>query len=136
MLDNVIPSSNSIIARQLERLGLLFDEPRYTAIAGQLLANVVPQIGPHGSAYSNWAIQLLEAVYPVREIALTGPGWKEFRQAIDRHYVPNKIILGGTAGSLPLLAGRIGTGTKAYVCQRKTCSLPVADVSQLLNLIL
>ena len=136
VMDNVIPSSNSIIARQLERLGLLFDEPRYTTIAKQVLANVVPQIGQYGSAYSNWAIQMLETVFPVREVALTGPGWLDLRRAVDQHYTPNTVMLGGTKSSLPLLAERIGTRTRAYVCERKTCSLPVETAAELLKLIL
>lgn len=136
IMDNVIPSSNSTISRQLMRLGLLFDEPRYTAIAEQLLANVVPQIGAHGSAYSNWVIQLLETVYPLREVALTGPDWEDFRRVVDQNYIPNKIILGGTKSALPLLAGRVDTVTQAYVCQHKTCSLPVTTTTELLQLIL
>ncbi|WP_353184744.1 thioredoxin domain-containing protein [Parapedobacter lycopersici] len=136
IMDNVIPSANSTIVRQLHRLGLLLDEQRYTAIGEQLLANVTPQIERYGSAYSNWAIQLLELVYPLREVALTGPDWKTFRRAVDERYVPNKVILGGTKGTLPLLAGRISDVTRAYVCKNKTCSLPVATTDELLELIL
>src|SRR5690606_28412202 len=57
-MDNVISSSASTIARQLRWLGLAFDEPRYTAIANQQLANVVPHMSSYGSAYANWATQL------------------------------------------------------------------------------
>jgi len=136
IMDNVIPSSNSTIVRQLHRLGLLFDEPRYTEIGTQVLANVMPQIRTYGSAYSNWAIQVLEMVYPLNEVVLTGPGWSDFRKELDLHYVPNKITLGGTKGSLPLLAGRVGDRTQAYVCRNKACSLPVATTAELMKLIL
>src|SRR5690606_12292992 len=37
LTDDVIPSSNSVLVRQLFKLGLLFDEPRYTDLAGQVL---------------------------------------------------------------------------------------------------
>src|SRR5690606_24506103 len=70
IMDNVIPSSSSTMVRQLKRLGLLFDDENYTAIADQLLANVFPQIKTYGSAYSNWAILLLEEIYGINEIAL------------------------------------------------------------------
>ena len=134
-MDNVISSSTSTMARQLRWLGLAFDEPRYTAIANQQLANVVPHIAPYGSAYANWTTQLLDEVNGSLEVVLTGPGWQNLRHELDRHYVPNKMILGGTKGSLPLLAGRIGDVTRAYVCRNKTCSLPVEQADELLQLI-
>ncbi len=135
IMDNVIPSSNSTITRQLHRLGSIFDEQRYLDIVSQVLANVAPQMASYGSAYSNWAIQLLEEVYGCNEILLTGPDWPTLRKELDKHYIPNKLILGGTKGTLPLLAGKIGPATKAYVCRNKTCSLPVDNTAELLELI-
>ncbi|MGK6351974.1 thioredoxin domain-containing protein [Parapedobacter sp. DT-150] len=135
IMDNVIPSATSTIVRQLYRLGSLFDHQPYRAIGSQVLANVVPQMAAYGSAYSNWAMQLLEEVYGCVEIVLTGPEWPAMRRELDKHYLPNKMILGGTKGKLPLLAGRIGDTTKAYVCRNKTCSLPVTHVEELLELI-
>jgi len=135
IMDNVIPSSNSTIARQLKNLGLLFDNPSYTAIADQLLANVFPQIKSYGSAYSNWAILLLEEVYGKNEVALTGTAAQSWRMLLDKHYIPNKITLGGTKSSLPLLLNRQGIESKAYLCKNKTCSLPQDSIASILNLI-
>ena len=135
VMDNVIPSSTSSIVRVLNRLGLIFDEQRYLDIAAQVLANVVPQMAAYGSAYSNWAIQLLEEVFGCDQIVITGPEWRALRAAVDAEYIPNKLILGGTKGDLPLLAGRLGDTTRAYVCRGKTCSLPVENVEALLQLI-
>ncbi|WP_312792787.1 thioredoxin domain-containing protein [Sphingobacterium sp.] len=135
IMDNVIPSSASTIVRQLKRLGLFFDNANYTAIADQLLANVFPQIKTYGSAYSNWAILLLEEVYGINEIALTGDMAVAFRTELDQHYIPNKIVLGGTEENLPLLENRIGSETKAYLCKNKTCSLPQNSITALINYI-
>ncbi|MBK1438652.1 thioredoxin domain-containing protein [Parapedobacter sp. ISTM3] len=135
IMDNVIPSSTSTIVRQLYRLGLIFDKQQYIAIGSQVLANVVPHMEAYGSAYSNWAIQLLEQVYGCYEIVFTGAGHSEMRKELDNYYIPNKIVLGGTKETLPLLAGRVGHATKAYVCRNKTCSLPVEHVEELLELI-
>jgi len=135
VMDNVIPSSTSGIVRALNRLGLIFDEQRYLDIASQALANVVPQMAAYGAAYSNWAIQLLEEVFGCYQVVMTGPDWHAFRIALDAKYIPNKLILGGTKGDLPLLAGRVGNTTRAYVCRDKTCSLPVENSEALLQLI-
>ena len=134
-MDNVTSSSTSTIARQLRWLGLALDNSSYTAIASQQLANVVPHMAAYGSAYANWASLLLDEVNGSLEVVLTGPKWQEWRRELDRHYVPNKMILGGTEGSLPLLVGRIGDVTRAYVCRNKTCSLPVEQADEFMQLI-
>ena len=134
-MDNVISSSTSTMSRQLRWLGLAFDETRYTAIADQQLANVVPHIAAYGGAYANWATLLLDEVHGNLQVVVTGPGWPEWRQELDRHYVPSKMVLGGTKGALPLLTGRIGDITRAYVCRNKTCGLPINQADELLQLI-
>jgi len=135
IMDNVIPSAASTIVQQLYRLGVVFDEQRYVDIAAQALANVVPHMASYGSSYSNWTIRLLEEVYGCPEIILTGPDSQAMRKELDRHYIPNKIILGGTKESLPLLAGRVSKVTRAFVCRNRTCSLPVTHVEEVLQLI-
>ncbi|MDX5437666.1 MAG: thioredoxin domain-containing protein, partial [Pontibacter sp.] len=40
IFDNVIPSSNSVMATNLHLLGLIFDEERYTQLSDKMLANV------------------------------------------------------------------------------------------------
>ncbi|MDR6737207.1 thioredoxin domain-containing protein [Sphingobacterium sp. 2149] len=135
IMDNVIPSSLSTMTRQLKRLGLLFDDENYIAISDQLLANVFPQIKTYGSAYSNWAILLLEERYGINEIALTGNKAMAFKHELDQYYIPNKIVLGGTEENLPLLKNRVGKETKAYLCKNRTCSLPQDSIKALINYI-
>jgi len=135
IMDNVIPSSSSTMVRQLFKLGLLFDHESFTHIAEKVFANVFPHIKSYGSAYSNWAIQLLEFVYPVWEIALTGKDYLKWRMELDRSYIPNKITLGGTKSNLPLLVGKEGLESKSYLCQNKTCSLPLQSIANMLELI-
>ena len=136
IMDNVIPASSSTIVRQLYKLGILFDLETYTAIADQVFANVFPHIKSYGSAYSNWAIQLLEYHYGTNEIALTGDKAVAWRKELDLIcYIPNKITLGGTKSSLPLLADKAGLQSKAYLCRHRTCSLPQESIAQLIELI-
>ncbi len=136
IMDNVIPASSSTMVRNLYRLAEMWDKDHYLAIADQVFANVFPHIKQYGSAYSNWAIQLLEHVYGNNEIALTGEEAITWRKALDKSYIPNKITIGGTKSSLPLLKDKEGLQSKAYLCRNKTCSLPqtsVVDLLQLLN---
>ncbi|MVZ62266.1 thioredoxin domain-containing protein [Sphingobacterium humi] len=135
IMDNVIPGSVSCIVRQLFKLGLMFDEQRYAEIAEQVFANVYPHIKSYGSAYSNWAIQLLELQAGVWEVALTGTDALTWRKELDKTYIPNKVTLGGTKSTLPLLEHKEGVESKAYLCQQKTCSLPQTSIAQIIELI-
>jgi hypothetical protein len=41
--------------------------------------------------------------------------------------------LGGSSGTLPLLKDKWASETKIYVCQNKTCLLPVIEVIDAIN---
>jgi len=133
VMDSVIPSSNSVMARNLYKLGLLFDNERYTDIAMQQMRNVKKLMAKYGSAYSNWAMLLLDDIAGVYEIAITGDDSEQKRKEIEKSYIPNKIMLGGTKGSLPLLTDKFGTETRIFVCKDKTCRLPVTETAEALK---
>jgi uncharacterized protein YyaL (SSP411 family) len=133
IMDSVIPASNSVMAHNLKKLGLLFDDDIYSSISTQLLGNVAPQIPQYGSSYSNWAMLLLNEVFGLYEVAITGNDFELTRADFEKNYVPNKIILGGTKGSLPLLHGRLAEATRIYVCRDKTCGLPAENIEAALK---
>lgn len=127
IMDGVTPASNSAMARNLKKLGLLFDKEKYNEISAQLLRNVMPFMAKYASAYSNWAMLLLDEIAGVNEVAVTGEDFENYRIDIEKNYIPNKIMLGGKKGSLPLLHNRFGNTTQIFVCKDKTCGLPVAN---------
>ncbi|WP_183573166.1 thioredoxin domain-containing protein [Mucilaginibacter sp. X5P1] len=133
IMDGVIPSSNSVMAHNLRKLGLLFDVQEYLDISAQLLRNILPHMAKYGSAYSNWASLLLNEIFGVYEVAITGTNAEAFRMEIENNYIPNKIILGGTKGSLPLLQDRFNNTTQVFICKDKTCSLPVDNITDALK---
>lgn len=130
LMDNVIPSSNSAMAHNLFKLGHLFDDSSYQEKSAQMLRNVHPHIKTYGSGYSNWASLLLNHIFGIYEIAITGVDADLRRGELEKFYIPNKILLGGTTGTLPLLQDKWDTETKIYVCQNRTCSLPVMQVNE------
>lgn len=135
IMDNVIPSANSVMAHNLAKLGKLYQNKVYAEFSAQLLRNVHPQIKNYGSAYSNWANLLLNEVFGVYELAITGPDSLQKRQEIDKFHIPNKILLGGSKGSLPLLQDKWGTQTRIFICHNHTCQLPVTAVADALTYI-
>ena len=127
--DNVIPSSNSAMAHNLFKLGHFFNIDPYLKISDQMLRTVQPHMIRYPSSYSNWAALLLLRICGIFEIAITGSEAEKKRLEFEKYYVPNKILLGGTTGTLPLLHDKILAHTKIYVCQNRTCSLPVTEVA-------
>jgi len=66
------------------------------------------------------------------EVAIVGKEHATKRSEMAKHYIPNKILLGGkNEGSLDLLKGKLSKGnTFIYVCQNKSCQLPVKEVGR------
>ena len=76
--DNVIPSSNSVMARNFFQLGTYFREERWTENARQMLANIYDGMETYGSGYSNWAKLLLEMNQGFAEVHLMDVQTSEF----------------------------------------------------------
>jgi uncharacterized protein len=130
--DNVIPASNSVMGRNLWKIGTFYDNQELKDQAIQMLANVYDQIQNYGSGYSNWAILAMNIIEPYYEIAVTGPEWKSKLNSLNTHYIPNKLLMGGNKGNLPLLEGKFSDETTIYVCVEKVCKLPVSNVDEAL----
>jgi uncharacterized protein YyaL (SSP411 family) len=133
IMDGVIPASNSVMARNLKKLGLFFDNEGYLDVSAQLLRNIVPHLAKYSTAYPNWTMLLLDEVFGIYEVAITGNDAEAKRIEMEHFYVPNKIILGGKEGSLPLLAERFGDDTRIFVCKDKTCGLPSYNIADTLK---
>jgi uncharacterized protein YyaL (SSP411 family) len=133
IMDGVISSSNSVMARNLKKLSLLLGNAQYEAIAAQLLRNVMPYMAKYGSSYANWALLLLEEIEGIYEVAVTGSGADALRREVEQTYVPNKIMLGGNQENLPLLQNRVSEQSRIFICKDKTCGLPAYTVQEALK---
>ncbi len=133
IMDGVIPSSNSVMAINLKKLSLFYANDGFEEIAAQLLRNLMPYMARYGSAYSNWAVLLLYKVFGINEVAVTGPNAALQRRELEQHYIPHKIMLGGSQENLPLLQNRIGPASRIYICRDKTCGLPAPTVADALK---
>jgi len=130
LTDNVIPASNSSMVKGLFLLGHYFDNREYLNIAEQMLQNVKPSLEKGPSWYSNWLELALYQSYPFYEVAIVGNDAEAKRVELERHYMPNKMLVSGkTENDLPLLENRLVEGeTRIYVCVDKACQMPVDEV--------
>src|SRR5581483_5100745 len=90
--DNVIPASNSSMAKCLFLLGHYFNKQEYIQKTMQMLHNVKPNMIRYGSGYSNWAQLLCWQVYPFYEVAISGPFAIERLNELNNFFVPNVLI--------------------------------------------
>jgi uncharacterized protein YyaL (SSP411 family) len=129
--DNVIPGSNSAMARNLHILGQYFPETSFQEMSDTMLYSMIDPILESGQTgfYSNWAILFLEKLLPTYEIAIVGKNSLDLAREMQRHFLPNAIYLGGdNEGSLELLEDKLQPeATMIYVCQNKVCQLPVSE---------
>ena len=127
--DNVIPASNSIMAKNLFKLSHYFDNKHFSKTAMTMLNNVKPTLSEYGSGYSNWLDLALNYTYPFYEVAITGKDAFTKLSELNSVYIPDKIIAGSIGESaLPLLTNRyIEDKTLIYVCVNNTCKLPVSE---------
>jgi hypothetical protein len=135
--DNVIPSSNSEMAKNLFFLGLYYDNEDYTNKSRQMLINVQDDIHDNIKYYSNWGrLEILFIKQPF-EVAIVGSDFNTARKAFDKKYLPHAIFLGGkNEGTLSLLKGKFVEGkTFIYVCQDKSCQRPTTEFTEAMKLL-
>ncbi len=134
--DNVIPSSNSSMAQNLYFLGTYLYKNEYLEMAKQMHSNIHPTMSQQPIFYTNWATLMIQLNQPLYEVAIVGDQWKDRQSEFDSYYLPNVIYLGGKSeGNLELLANKLVEGeTTIYVCENKSCRLPVRETSKALEL--
>ncbi len=134
--DNVIPASNSSMAKVLFQLGIIFDKNDYIEKAKRALANMHENVIAHPSFYANWAILADWFIEEPFQIAIAGENAHELRKQFSKHFLPNCLFVGSSVSltSVPLLERKYAKGeTLIYVCQNKTCQLPVYSIEEALK---
>jgi len=128
--DEVIPSSNSVLAAVLYLLGEYFQEDGYQEKYAKMSRRISEKLADNGPYYANWVrLQEQENMHPY-EVAIIGPEAEIKRKLLAQHYLPTSIMLGGNMENLPLLENKLVAGkTMIYVCRDRTCKLPVENVA-------
>ncbi|GAB3022266.1 thioredoxin domain-containing protein [Cyclobacterium sediminis] len=130
IFDNVIPSSNSIMARNLHQLGLYLYKDTYLAQAKSMLQLVSEILMKEPDFLANWANFYLEQSVPTAEMVIAGKEASELGLTLQKTYRPNTIVAADTNANivLPILADKMGEKSTFYVCFDKTCKQPVDTI--------
>ena len=106
--DNVIPASNSILAKSLFQLSHYFSDKTYLERSQKMLHNMQPNFMDYPSAYSNWLDLMLNFTNDYYEVVTTGPAAEGKLQELSQYYYPNKLVAASNKiSNEPLLQNRL-----------------------------
>ena len=132
IFDNVIPSSNAIMAQNLFALGVIFDHDGWKEMATRMVEGLSHLIKSEPNYMSQWAIALTEIKKGLKEVLIIGSEAESVRKELQKDFRPFAIWMGTDSKSdLPLFEGKTSDGveTMIYVCEQKVCKLPVSTVA-------
>ena len=132
--DNVIPASNSVMAKNLFQLSIYFENSFYEKTSQKMLQNIIPYI-QYASAYSNWMDLALNFSEQNKELAICGIDAIEYCNKANALYLPNIILAGSkNFSNIPFLKHRfLEDQTLFYLCQNKTCKAPTLDFQEIIS---
>jgi hypothetical protein len=138
LFDNVIPASNSVMARNLHRLSLFTYEEKYAEISSKMLGGMKELILKEPGFLCNWASLFLEKLIPTAEIAIIGRSASQKAFELQHKYTPNSIIAFADemTETVPVLEGKTPDSSGnalIYVCFDRACQKPVNSVKEAIS---
>lgn len=135
--DNVIPASNSSMAMNLYKLGMIYSDTKLIDRSLKMSENIKENAFKNIDYFGNWASLMLLFSRPSYELVITGENWKELKQQIMHEYRPDILYVGTKEShTVPIFTDRFKKGENLiYVCKNNVCDLPVKTVEEALKLL-
>ncbi|MEH6746379.1 MAG: thioredoxin domain-containing protein [Maribacter arcticus] len=136
--DNVIPSSNSIMAHNLLKLSKYFPEESFEIRLNQIMNTMRKSINENPQNHANWLHLSLLMDQDYYEVVVIGENFEPICKTLMKNYLPNVIFAASNSktSNLPLFMNRyVMNKTLIYVCKHGSCQLPVEETNKALNLI-
>ncbi|MCE2787475.1 MAG: thioredoxin domain-containing protein [Bacteroidota bacterium] len=127
--DDVIPSANSVFAKNNLILGYLFSDVKLCERAKGMVSIAQQKMEKFPNGYSNWMQCLLWMLNGFYQVVCTGKDAGKHTAAFQKRYVPGSMVLIKNAhSSLPLLKEKEHTQSLIYICKDFTCGLPETEL--------
>lgn len=125
--DNALPSGNSQMANNLYRLGRLTGHAAYHDRAERMIAAIRGAVQRYPTSFAGWAMTLLLMQQAERELAITGVGAVAAAREFLSDYRPDLMIVAAEKDreDVPVLQNRYLSKLRYFVCENRTCRLPV-----------
>lgn len=129
--DNVISSSNSILARCLWKLSFYHDQPIFRVMSEIMMQTVMKETLQTGAFYAEWSILLWENVYSYYEVVFTAENQKEQLKEVWKEYLPQILPIGTLIENSAIVLTQGKESPYIYVCRNQTCLAPITDINQI-----
>jgi uncharacterized protein YyaL (SSP411 family) len=143
--DGAIPSSNSVAALNLVRLGHITGDRDLSNRAEELTGTFAKRIKAYPSAYTQFLAALDFVIGPSHEVVIVesqnSKSSKLIIEAIHRQFVPNKVLLlrpadrqkDRIAALAPFIRelGSQGDGPAVHICEHQSCQQTVTQADQI-----
>jgi uncharacterized protein len=135
--DNVIPASNSQMARNLFVLGHMVGNEGYLSRSEKMLQKMIPLIKRNPSFHANWSSLLADFIMGATTIAIEGDEKLLRLKEFSGLYLPQAIFFSPqnrtSAGDGE--GPRVNERTMIRICRGKTCFSPVETVREALQIL-
>lgn len=138
--DGAVPSGNSVMASNLNYLGIVYDQKEWKERCVNMVAGLQQAIIRYPGSFGVWASVLLNLVKGYNELAIIGGDFKRNRDWLLSHYNPNLIVQAAAESNrnFPLLKEKTTEKNNSlfYLCRQYICLPPTNNhliIQQLLN---
>lgn len=138
MYDGAVPSGNSVMAHNLCKLALYFDEGEWRERGIAMCSSLFNAITKYPSSFGYWASLMLEITAGTSEIVVIGNRAAAIQKELLGKYIPHRLLMIAEKGDddFPLLKSKqVLEKTAIYLCSNYTCLSPVFSVNDLISLI-
>ncbi|MEJ7609573.1 MAG: thioredoxin domain-containing protein [Ferruginibacter sp.] len=131
--DGATPAANSVMAKNLLYLSLVFDKREWHQQAVSMIYSLKNIITKQPGSFGIWTSAAMDIAAGINEIAVIGTGMMPLLKKVLPGYLPNKIMQASTGASdMPLLSGKQNFDkTCIYLCRNFECQLPVNTADEL-----
>ncbi len=138
LFDNVIPASNSVMARVLFYLANCFENPEWGQRSSNMLRDMQDKLVKYSSSFSNWGTLLMHHTRPFHTVVIAGPDALSRAAELNARYLPDAIVVAAEkedeAAEIPVFINRFTSDkTLIHNCEMGRCKMPVEKVEEVLK---
>jgi uncharacterized protein len=134
-VDDVIPSSNAVMAHNLFRLSEYMGNLHLEKVAKIMLDNCQVPTTQSPYNFSYWLLVMTQQLFHKRVFVIVGKEGAEWRNQL-RPFVQwhDTLLLLTKESELPIFAQRFSNeDTRIFVCSNKSCSMPIFSIEAAIN---
>lgn len=134
LYDGATPSANSIMCKNLNYLGWLFDNNRWKDRSLKMLNGVAGSVTKYTTSFSSWALASLFLVAGANQIIYSAANLENEILIANKVFFPPVLLIPvGPETTVPLMIGKHLGDTNYYLCREFTCFAPVNSAAEICN---